>query len=149
MFVCRMVIFRQKARKSVNPCLWRPLPPEVVNSEPSDSSSDSKDEVSEIIEVSSDSKDEGFLEFDPNIDVEPEIDLVGPGELDFEDPEADRRRKKTRAKSHDSDTSDASNDYEIVDPAEDKEKNLYAREDPYLFITESERDFDSEQCELR
>jgi hypothetical protein len=73
--------------------------------------------------------------------------IVGSGEVDFEDPEADRPRKKLRADGYDSDTSDAFADYEIVDLAkdtEDEEENLYAGEDPYFFITESKRDSNSE-----
>jgi hypothetical protein len=51
---------------------------------------DSDDEVLEIIEVSFDSEDEGFLEFEPDMEVEPVMDLVGPSEVDFEDLEATR-----------------------------------------------------------
>jgi hypothetical protein len=127
----------------MNSFLCRPLPLEIVDPKLSDSSSDFDDEMPEIIDVSSDSEDEGFLEFKPNIEVEPLVDLVGPGEVDYEEPEADRPRKKPRGDGHDNDTSDASGNFEIVDLAEDtedEEEELYAGEDPYLFITESEKD---------
>jgi hypothetical protein len=143
-FICRMVRTRLTARKSMKPYLWRPLPPEIVDPEPSDSSSDSKDEVLEIIEVSSESEDEGFLEFEPEMEVELLVDLVRPGEVDFEDIKVDRPRKKQRGDSYESDTSDASGDFEIADLTEDTEveEDLYAGEDPYLFITKLERDSD-------
>jgi hypothetical protein len=67
--------------------------------------------------------------------------------VDFEDPEADKPRKKPRLEGHDSDTSDASGDYEIVDlieDTEDDEEDLCVEKDPYLFITDSKRDSDSE-----
>jgi hypothetical protein len=103
--------------------------------------------VPEIIEVSSDSKDEGFLEFELDMVAELVMDLVGSGEVNFVDPEADRPRKKPRVDGHDNDTSDAYGDYEIVyliEDTEDEEDDLSAGEDPYLFIIESERDSDSE-----
>jgi hypothetical protein len=77
--------------------------------------------VPEIIEVSFDSEVEEFLEFEPVVEVEPLMDIVGPGEVDFEDPETDRPRKKQGLEVHDSDTSKASGDYEIVDPTGDSE----------------------------
>jgi hypothetical protein len=61
----------------------------MVDPEPLDSSSDFDDEVPEIIKVLSDSEDEEFLEFELDMEVEPEMFLVGSGEVDFEDPEAD------------------------------------------------------------
>jgi hypothetical protein len=65
----------------------------------------------------------------------------------FEDPEADKPRKKQRIDGHDSDTSDAFGDYEIVElngDSEDDEEDFYTGEDPYLFITNSERGFNSD-----
>jgi hypothetical protein len=59
----------------------------------------------------------------------------------------DRPRKKLRANGYDIDTNDAACDYEIVDPTEDikdEEEDQYVGEGPHLFITESERDSDSE-----
>jgi hypothetical protein len=35
-----------------------------------------------------------FLEFEPVVEVEPVMDHFRPGEMDFEDPEADKPRKK-------------------------------------------------------
>jgi hypothetical protein len=118
-----------------------PLPPKIVDPEPWDSSSDFEDEVSEIIEVSSESEDEGFLEFKLEIEVELVVDLVGSGEVDFEDHEADRPKKKQRGDGHNSDISDAFGDFEIVDLIKDTEdeKDLYAGEDSYLFIKVGER----------
>jgi hypothetical protein len=51
-----------------------------------DSSSDSGDEVLEIIEASSDSEVEKFVEFESVMEVEPVLDIVGLGEVDFKDP---------------------------------------------------------------
>jgi hypothetical protein len=137
-----MAIVRQTARKSVHPYRWRPPPPEVVDPEPSDSSSDFEDKMPRIIEFSSESESEVFLEFEP----EPEKEVLDElGEIDFEDPEADRPRKKLKIDGYDSDTSDASGDYEIVDPIkdiEDKEENFYVGEDPYVTSSESEGDSD-------
>jgi hypothetical protein len=74
--------------------------------------------VPRIIKVSSESKNVAFLEFEPEL---VEGDLDGPGEIDFEDPEVDRPRKKLKIDGYDSNTSDASGDYEIVDLVEDIE----------------------------
>jgi hypothetical protein len=70
----------------LHPYWWRLPPPEVVDPEPSDSSSGFEDEVPEIIKVSSESEDEGFLELEADMQVKPEMDLFGLGEIDFEDP---------------------------------------------------------------
>jgi hypothetical protein len=83
-----------------------------VDLKPSDSSSDSDDEVLEIIEVSADDEVEEFLEFKLVVEVEPVIDLVGLGEVDFEDLETDKSRKKPRLEGYNNDTSYASSDYE-------------------------------------
>jgi hypothetical protein len=135
---------KQAARKSIL-YLWRSFSLKMVDLEPSNSSSDFDDKVPKIIEFSSDSNVEEFLEFELVEEVEPMMDLDGPGEVDFEDPEADKPRKKQRIDGHDSDNSDAFGDYEITEFAsdsEDNEEDLYAGEDPY-FISDSERDFDS------
>jgi hypothetical protein len=79
-----------------------------------------------IIEVSSKNEDEVFLEFE----LKPKEDLVRSGDIDFEDPEVDRPKKKRRTDNYDSNTSGASGDYEIVDPAKDtknEEKDPCAR----------------------
>jgi hypothetical protein len=134
-----MAIVRQTARKSMHPYRWRPPPPEVVDPEPSDSSSDSEDEMPRIIEVSSESEGEAFLEFEPEPEEE---DSDGPREIDFEDPETDKPRKQLKIDGYDS---DASGDYEIVDPVEDiedEEEDFYAGEDSYVTSSESEGDFD-------
>jgi hypothetical protein len=89
-----MVRTRLIAHKSMNLYLWRPLLSEIVDPEQSDSSSDSEDVVPEIIEVLFESEDKEFLEFESEMEVKPGVDLVGPGEVDFEDPEADRPSKK-------------------------------------------------------
>jgi hypothetical protein len=55
--------------------------------------------------------------------------------------------KKLKIDGSDSDTSDASGDYEIVDPVEDiedEEEDFYARGDPYVTSSESEGDSDSD-----
>jgi hypothetical protein len=66
----------------------------VIDSKPSDFSLDSSDEVLEIIEVSSDSEVKELKEFEPVMEAKPMLDNVGLGEVDFEDLEADRPRKK-------------------------------------------------------
>jgi hypothetical protein len=142
-----MTRFMQTVRKFMNPYLWWLLPPEVVYPEPLDSSSDFDDEVPEIIEVSSDSDVEEFLEFELVTEVEPVMDLVRPSEVDFKDPEADKPRKKQRIEGNDSDTSDAFGNYEIVDltgNSEDEEEDLYAGKDPYMFIRDLTRDSGSD-----
>jgi hypothetical protein len=56
------------------------------------------------------------------------------------------RRKKLRLEGHDSDISDASGNYDIVDLTgdyADYEEDFYTGKDPYLFIRDSERDSDS------
>jgi hypothetical protein len=127
MFVCRMARIRQAARKSMNPYVWRPLPHEVPK----------------IIEVFSDSEVEKFVEFKPVMEVEPLLDFVGPGEVDFEDLEAEKPKKKQMIEDYNSDTSDASGDFEIVDligESEYDEEDFYDGEDPYLFIRDSKID---------
>jgi hypothetical protein len=84
----------QIACKSVHPYWWRPPPLEVVDSELLDSSSDSENELPEIIEVLFKNEDKWFLEFVPGIEVELEMDLFWPGEIEFEDPKADKPKKK-------------------------------------------------------
>jgi hypothetical protein len=64
---CRMARIMHTAQKAMNHYQWRPLPPEVVNPEPSDFSSDSSDGEPVIIEVSSNSEIEDFVEFEPVI----------------------------------------------------------------------------------
>jgi hypothetical protein len=57
-----------------------------------------------------------------------------------------RPRNKRRTDGYDSDTSDASGDYEIVDPAQDienMEEDPYAGEDSPMISTESKGDSDS------
>jgi hypothetical protein len=119
----------------------------MVDLEPSDFSSNSDNEVPEIIEVSSDSEVEEFLEFELAMEDEPVLDIVGQGEVDFEDSEIDKPRKKQRLEGQNSDPNDVFGDFEIVNltrDSEDDEEDLYAGEDPYLFIRDSERDFDSD-----
>jgi hypothetical protein len=75
------------------------------------------------------------------------MDIVGPDEVDFENPEAYKPRKKWRIEGDNSDISDAFGDSEIIDLIEDiddDEKDLCVGEDPYLFISNSERDSDSD-----
>jgi hypothetical protein len=75
------------------------------------------------------------------------LDIVGPGEVDFEDPKAVKPRKKQRIEGHNSDISDVSGDYEIVDltgDSEDDKEDFYVGEDPFLFITDPERYFDAD-----
>jgi hypothetical protein len=50
----------------------------MVDSEPLDSSSDSEDGVPEIVEVFFNSDVEELVEFEPVIEVEPILDIVGP-----------------------------------------------------------------------
>jgi hypothetical protein len=114
----------------------------VVDLEPSDS----VDEVPKIIEVSSNSEVEEFVEFEPVMEVEPALDIVRSGEVNFEDPEADKPRKKQRIEGYNSDTSDASRDFEIMDLTEDFEdikEDLNEGKDPYMFIRDSEIESDS------
>jgi hypothetical protein len=94
----------------------------------SNSSSDSDDEVPQIIEVSSNSDAEEFLELEPVIKVELGLDIFGLGKVEFEDPETDKLKKKQRLEGYNSDTSDASGDFEIIDlieDTEDDEEDLY------------------------
>jgi FKBP-type peptidyl-prolyl cis-trans isomerase (trigger factor) len=78
----------------MNPYQWRPVLPKMLNSEPSDCSSDSSDGEPEIIKVSFNSEIEDFVEFELKLEVEPVIENEGLGELEFEDPEVNRPRKK-------------------------------------------------------
>jgi hypothetical protein len=53
--------------------------------------------------------------------------LVGLGEVEFEDPDANKPRKKQRLDGYNSDTSDASRDFELIylsEDSEDEEKIL-------------------------
>jgi hypothetical protein len=50
--------------------------------------------VPEIIEVSSNSEVEEFSEFESVVEVEPVMDIVGPGKTDFEDPEVDKTKEE-------------------------------------------------------
>jgi hypothetical protein len=106
--------------------------------------SDFKYEVPRVIEVSFESEGETFLEFEPEPEEE---DSDEQGKIDFEDPAADRPRKKLKIDGYNSDTSDASGDYEIVDlveDIEDEEEDFYDRGDPCMTSSESEGDFDSD-----
>jgi hypothetical protein len=103
--------------------------------------------VLELIEVSSNSDVEEFLEFEPVVKVELVMEIVGPNEVDFKDPEADKLRMKSRLEGHNNDINDTSGDSEIIDLTEDTvddEEDLCVREYPYLFISDSERDSDSD-----
>jgi hypothetical protein len=84
--------------------------------------------------VSFDSEIEEFAEFEPMAEVEPMLGIVDPGEVDFEDLEADKPRKKQRLEGNNSDTSDPSGDFEIIDLTEDDEEDLYEAEDPCLLL---------------
>jgi hypothetical protein len=108
-----------------------------MNSQPSDSSLDSSGGEPEIIEVSSDSEIDDFMEFEHKLEVEPVIKNEGPGELESEDPEVDKPRKKLRIEGYNNDTSDASGNFEIMDlneDFEDEEADLYEGEDPHFFV---------------
>jgi hypothetical protein len=69
------------------------------------------------------------------------VDIVGLGEVDFEDPVVDRPRTKPRGDGHDNNTSDTFGLAEFAGDSEDNEKDLYAGEDPYMLIAYSEGDF--------
>jgi hypothetical protein len=66
----------------------------MVDLEPSDSSSDSDDGVPKIVEVFSDSDIEALVEFEPMIEGESLMDIIGPWKVEFEDFEADKPRRK-------------------------------------------------------
>jgi hypothetical protein len=74
-----------------------PPPPEVVNPESSNSfSSESSDGVHEIIKVSFNSDSDDSVDFESEIEVEPEVENRELGVLEFEDPKLDKSRKKMR-----------------------------------------------------
>jgi hypothetical protein len=116
----------------------------VINSEPSDSNSSldtlglNPDVYETDDSVDFDLEMLGVLKDDPELELElaSEVEHEGLGELEFEEPEANRPRKKMRIENFNSDTSNASGDFEIIDLIKDSEKeeeNPYKGEDPYLY----------------
>jgi hypothetical protein len=97
----------QTFRKAMSLYQWIPLPLEVVNLEPLDSSSDSSDGKPEIIEIYSDNESDDSVDFEPELKVKLEVENGGLGELEFEDPEVDRPKKKLRIEGYNSDACNA------------------------------------------